>query len=636
MEKLGINYSKEKTSFKVLAPTVEDIKLLIYEGSEEISRDEYNMKKRDDGVYSVTLEGDLKDKYYTYLVNNRDEVTDPYSYATSLNGIRSCILDLNETDPKGWEEHFIPFREELCKSVIYEVHIKDFTIDPSSNVEHRGKYLGFCEEGTDYNGLSTGIDHLKELGITHVHLMPVYDYLTVKEEKEYFHHDKNYNWGYDPEHYNIPEGSYSIRPEDPNMRIKELKTMIMKLHEAGISVVMDVVYNHTFRSKNSNFNVLYPNYFYRRLNDNTFSDGSHCGNELATEKEMVGKFIKDSLKYWLEEYKVDGFRFDLMALMDIDTTLEIIKELKDIKKDILIYGEPWTAGSTILSDSMTTSKGTQTDKGFAFFNDEFRNAIKGDNDGYIKGFAQGNIDGKKGVETGIVGSIFYDAAHIGFTASPCETINYVNSHDNLILQDKMIKLFPKSTNTELIQYNKFVMSILFTAQGITFIHAGNEFLRSKKMISNSYKGSTSANAIDWSLKEKNIEMFNYMKDLIELKTNYPQFNLFTTEDIRSKIKFLDTRLDENLITYTLEIDKPDKYLLVIHNGNVTDKIILRSNIKEHLKYHYHDEPIDMKIKEIFNIDGLVRDEVKIVDSYGIKTRGLSTSICEIEPIQSKF
>lgn len=631
MKRLGIDYSKEKTSFKVLAPTLKNIKLLIYEDPQEISRDEYDMERDEEGVYHVTVEGDLKDKFYTYLVDNRDEVTDPYSYATSLNGIRSCILDLNETNPKGWEDHSIPFREDLCKSIIYEVHVKDFTIDPSSNVKHKGKYLGFCEEGTDYNGLSTGIDHLKELGITHVHLMPVYDYLTVKEEKEYFYDEKNYNWGYDPEHYNVPEGSYSISPEDPKARIKELKTMIMKLHEAGISVVMDVVYNHTFRRENSNFNVLYPNYFYRKLKDNNFSDGSNCGNELATEKEMVGKFIKDSLVYWLKEYKVDGFRFDLMALMDINTTLEIVKELKEIKKDILIYGEPWTAGRTTLSDSITTSKGKQINKGFAFFNDEFRDAIKGDNDGYKKGFAQGNIDGKNGVETGIVGSIYYDGAHVGFTVSPDETINYVNSHDNLILQDKLTKLFPNSTNEEITHYNKFVMSILFTAQGITFIHAGNEFLRSKKMIDNSYKSPISINGIDWSLKEKNIEFFNYIKDLIKLKKNYPQFNLSSTEEIRNKIKFLDTRLDENLIIYTLETDKLGKYLLVIHNGNLKNSLILTSNIKKHLKYYYK-EFIDIKLENIFNINGLVKDEVEKLDPHGIKIMGLSTSIWEIELI----
>lgn len=632
MKKLGIDYSKEKTCFRVLAPTVENVKLLIYKGPEDISRQAYDMARDSDGVYSIDIDGDLDGKFYTYLVNDRDEVTDPYSYAVSLNGIRSSIVDLNDTNPSGWEDHKIPFRERLCNSIIYEVHIKDFTVDITSGVDHRGKYLGFCQEGSTYKGLSTGIDHLKELGISHVQLMPIYDYLTVKEEAEYFYQEKNYNWGYDPEHYNAPEGSYSLKAQDPKMRIRELKTMIMKLHQAGISVIMDVVYNHTFRSETSNFNVLYPNYFYRRLEDGSFSDGSSCGNEIATENEMVGRFIKDSLIYWLQEYKIDGFRFDLMGLMDIDTSLDIVSDLKEIKEDILIYGEPWTAGETSLSDSKTTSKGSQGNKGFAFFNDEFRNAIKGDNDGYTRGFAQGNIEGKEGTETGIVGSIYYDDAHIGFASSPEETINYVNSHDNLILQDKLIRLFPNSKHNELKEYNKFVMSILFTAQGLTFIHAGNEFLRSKNMDSNSYNSTISVNAIDWSLKEKNIDFFNYVKDLIELKKTYPEFNISLADKIREKIKFLDTRLDENLITYTLEIDKCSKYLLIIHNGNLRDKLILTSNIKKHIEYHYCKQARELKLKEIFGMNGWSMGSIKSWDPYGIKVKSLSSLIFEINII----
>lgn len=629
MKKLGIDYSKERTLFRVLAPTVDDIKLVIYQGPEEISRDMYNMERDADGVYQAEIQGDLNGKFYTYLVEGRDEVTDPYSYAVSLNGIRSSILDLEETDPEGFRYHKIPFRENLCKSIIYEVHIKDFTIHPSSGVAHRGKYVGFGEEGTEYNGLSTGIDHLKELGITHVHLMPVYDYLSVKEEKEYFYHEKNYNWGYDPEHYNIPEGSYSIKPEDPKMRIRELKSLIMKLHQAGISVVVDVVYNHTYRCEASNFNVLYPNYFYRRLNSGKFSDGSNCGNEIATEKEMVRKFIIESLVYWVKEYKVDGFRFDLMALIDIDTVEEIVTELKEIKSDILIYGEPWTGGPTPLPHNKTTSKGKQGDKGFAFFNDVFRDAIKGDNEGYKKGFAQGNIKGKKGTEIGIVGSIYYDDDHIGFASSPSETINYVNSHDNLILQDKLLKLYPDYTNEDFIRHTKFIMTILFTSQGIPFIHAGNEFLRSKDMVANSFKSPVSVNAIDWTLKEKNIELFNFMKDLIELKKKYPEFSICSADKIKEKIEFLDTKLDENFIAYTLEIEKCKRYFLIIHNGNLKDNLLLTSNIQKHIKYHYCIDSVELKLNKIFGLEGLVEGEVKRWDPYGIKTLSLSSSVWEI-------
>ncbi len=561
--KLGMDYSKEKTKFRVWAPDKSRIDLLLYEKSQSIIRKVYPMEKKEDGTHYVEIHGDIKDKFYTYLVEEKDEITDPYSIAVSLNSIRSAVVDLNDTNPKGWDTHKIPPTNNLCESIIYETHVKDFTIDKSSGVKYKGKYLGFVEEGTRYNGHSTGLDHLIDLGITHVHLMPINDFLTVREEVECFYNKDNYNWGYDPEHYNAVEGSYSLNPEDPKARIIELKTLIMKLHENGIRVILDVVYNHTYRSKYSNFNILNPGYYYRILKDGEFSNGSGCGNELATERPMVRKFIKDSLKYWLEEYKVDGFRFDLMGLMDIETTEEIVKELKTLKEDILIYGEPWTGGDSILSDSETTSKGTQGGKGFALFNDDFRDAIKGDNDGYKKGFSQGNIDGKAGTETGIAGSIYYDDSHIGFTSSPSETINYVNSHDNLILQDKLIKVFPKSSTDEIIKYNKFVMSILFTSQGIPFIHAGNEFLRSKQMVKNSYKSDVSINGIDWSLKEKNIDFYKYMKELIQIKKYYKEFTMTNRDEIIKNIKFFDTKLDENLIAYTIKRRKPEKYLLVI-------------------------------------------------------------------------
>ena len=634
MKELGMSYSKDMTKFSVLAPTVDSVELIIYKGYQNLGREIYTMEKDADGIYRTELKGDLKGKYYTYLVNGKDELTDPYSYAVSLNGIRSSIVDLSETNPEGWEDHKIPSHENPCASIIYEVHVKDFTVHNTSGAAYKGKYLGFAEEGTDYNGIATGIDHLKELGVTHVQIMPVNDFLTVRENKEYFYDESNYNWGYDPEHYNAPEGSYSLKPEEPGKRIKELKTMIMNLHEAGIGVILDVVYNHTFRTEKSNFNVLYPDYYYRKLKNDKFSDGSCCGNELATENKMVAKFIKDSLVYWMEEYKVDGFRFDLMALMDIDTSLDIVEHLKEIKEDVLLYGEPWTGGDTVLSDTMTTTKGKQANKGFAFFNDDFRDSIKGDNSGYKKGFSQGNIKGKIGVERGIAGSIYYDDAHIGFAACPCETVNYVNSHDNLILQDKLVKLYPNSTKGELIKQNKFIMSILLSSQGISFIHAGNEFMRSKNMDANSYRSPLSVNAIDWSLKEKNKDLYLYMKDLIELKKTYPEFSICDADQIRNRIKFFDTKLDENLIAYTIERQENKEYFLVIHNGNLNDKLILSSNMKNHIKYHYSINPIDIKLDKVLGIDGFVKGEVKRLSPHGIMTEKLSTAIWNIKIMEA--
>lgn len=629
INKLGINYSNQRTEFRVLAPTVSDVKLLIYDNPLEVFRKEYSMERDDEGVYFKQLEGDLKGKYYTFLVENKDEVTDPYSYATSLNGIKSAIIDLDDTNPIGWHDHNIPFRENLCNSIIYEVQIKDFTVDKTAGVEFGGKYLGFCEEGSNYNGISTGIDHLKELGITHVHLMPVYDFLTVKEESEYFYYDDNYNWGYDPEHYNVPEGSYSLKPEVPTERIKELKTLIMKLHEAGMSVVLDVVYNHTYRSYDSNFNVLYPSYYYRMLEDGTFSDGSGCGNELATEKPMVKKFIKDSLMYWLKEFKVDGFRFDLMGLMDVETVSEVVEELKAEKEDVLIFGEPWTGGSTVLPYSQLSLIGTQYKKGFAFFNESFRDAIKGNNEGVGTGFVQGNLNAKHDTEVGLMGSIAYDDDHIGFAASANETINYVNSHDNLILYDKLLKSLPNASKEDLIRYNKFAMSLILLSQGIPFLHAGNEFLRSKDMHMNSYKSPVSLNAIDWSLKEKNIKTFNFVKDLIHLRKSYPQFSLGQPDLIREKIRLYDTNSQENLISYTVEIEKAKKYFILIFNGNSEEKLIFSANIKKHLSNQLKKEVSDITLRKVFGMNGYITKETTRWSSYGIITRASSTAIWEI-------
>lgn len=629
IKKLGINYSNNSTEFRVLAPTVSDVKLLIYENSLDVFREEYEMERNSEGIYSKTIAGDLKGKFYTYLVDEKNEVTDPYSLATSLNGVKSAIIDLKETNPKGWEDHKIPYRENLCSSIVYEVQVKDFTVDKTSGVKYAGKYLGFCEANTHYKGLSTGIDHLKDLGITHVHLMPIFDFLTVKEEAEYFYFDDNYNWGYDPEHYNVPEGSYSLNPNDPGFRIKELKTLIMKLHEAEISVVLDVVYNHTYRSETSNFNVLYPNYYYRMLDDTTFSDGSGCGNEIASEKPYVKAFIKDSLKYWLNEFKVDGFRFDLMGLMDVDTVLEVVNELKAEKKDILIFGEPWTAGPTNLPYSKLSLVGTQYKKDFAFFNEAFRDAIKGNNEGISTGFVQGNIAAKNATEIGLMGSIAYDDDHIGFAANANETINYANSHDNLILYDKLVKSLPHASREELIRYNKFAMSIVLLAQGIPFIHAGNEFLRSKNMNTNSYNSPTSINAIDWSLKEKNLQTFNYVKDLIDFRKSYPQFNLCNAETIRDKVRFLDTNTQENLIAYTVELKKEHKYFILIFNGNSEEKLMFSASIKKHLSNQIKKEVMDISLKKVFGMNGYIKKETTRWSRYGIITRGTSTAVWEI-------
>ena len=628
-QKLGYSYSNEKTVFKLWAPIRDNISLLLYENGETIKRDSYIMTKDGDGVHNLTINKDLKGYYYTYLIEDELEVTDPYSISSSLNSNRSAIINIKDTDPEGWEYHQIPINNNNTQAIIYEVHVKDFTFHVSSGVENKGKFLGMIEEKTEFKGLSTGISHLKDLGITHVHLLPIYDYLTVREDREYFHVDENYNWGYDPELYNVVEGSYSTKPEEPKNRIKELKEMIMAFHKEGIKVIIDVVYNHTYRSKDSNFNIIMPGYYHRFYNG-IFSDGAGCGNEIASENNMVRKFILDSVLYWVDEFKIDGLRFDLMALTDLDTMGEVVSSLREKRPDILIYGEPWTGGTSTLPHYRMTMKGTQSKLGVAFFNDTFRDAIKGDNNGNLPGFSQGNMDFKMETKTGIAGSIYYNNSHIGFTESPIETINYINAHDDLIIYDKMKITFPHLDEEEIIRLNKFAFSILFTAQGIPFFHAGNEFLRTKYMISNTYNQPISINNIDWSLKEENLNYYNYFKDLIKLRKQYNVFTLGDADSVRERLKFLENQTLGVSIVYTLCIDI-DKFLLVVHNANDNSTFISTTILLEHLNKSYNVKKSKIIIQPVLDINGLISENDRVMDyhPYGIEVDYKSTAVYEL-------
>ena len=622
-------YSRDRTIFRIWSPIRSNIKLILYPHANSKEKYIYNMIKAEDGVHEVTVSGDLKGFFYTYLIDEIREVTDPYSVSSSLNSEKSAIIDLKDTNPSGWDTHTIPYHKRNCDAIIYEVHIKDFTIDQTSGVKNRGKYLGFVEENTVYKNISTGFSHLKELGVTHIHIMPVFDFISVDEDESKFLNSDNYNWGYDPELYNTPEGSYSMNPKDPISRIKDLKTMIMELHNQGFKVILDVVYNHTFKSYDSNFNIIMPGYYYRQGEDKTFSNGSGVGNEIASERPMVRKFIIDSLMYWLDEYKVDGFRFDLMALTDINTVEEAIRQMRGIRPDVFVYGEPWGGWTSALPDNKKTTKGTQGNISFGLFNDNFRNALKGDNDGNSKGYAQGNLDLKGEVETGIAGSIYYDDGHIGFASHPRETINYVNSHDNLIITDKIRKIYPNIDDKDMIKLNKFVFSILLTSQGIPFMVAGNEFLRTKKMVHNSYNSDLSINAIDWSMKIKNMSFFNYIRDLISLRNQYKSFRMTGVEIIKERLKFMKNGKVDMFIAYTLEVDKSEKYLLVIHNPNPHSCFITTASVKDHINKSYQASFKQLSINTIFDEYGLVRNKKKNGTAYGVEAEGFSTVVYEL-------
>ncbi|SHE28939.1 type I pullulanase [Alkalibacter saccharofermentans] len=632
-KKLGYSLEGEDIIFRVWAPGRETVTLALYDDPLDIRRTLHYMIPDEDKVFEITLAKDEVTPYYTYILDHEFEVTDPYSTAVSLNSLRSAIVDMENLKPPGWEEHKLPGAIAETDAIIYEMHIKDFTGHKNSGAINKGKYLGVIEPGTTHLGFATGLDHLKELGITHVHLMPVYDFLTVDENPDRFNDDSNYNWGYDPEHYNVPEGSYSTDPSDPGCRIYELRQMIQKLHEEGFKVIVDVVYNHTYRGRNSNFNLLAPEYYYRTRTDGSYSDGSGCGNELATERPMVRKFILDSLMYWVNEFKIDGFRFDLMALIDIETVRKAVNILRLANESIFIYGEPWTAGMTTLSDKLTTTKGKQQGLSFAFLNDNFRNAIKGDSNGEGRGFVHGNCDMKRETEIGLAGSIFYDKGRIGFGIAPNETINYINSHDNLIIYDKMKKIFSQSDESFIVRLNKLAFGILFVSQGIPFIHSGNEFLRSKNMLDNTYNSSFNVNALNWSLKSRNNGFYNFFKDLIQLRKKHPEFRLKTGDKIRESLKFFDVEREGcNCIGYTIKLDNKNveegKYTLVAINGHHESCLITLSMVRNHIEKQYGLTEDHLCIIEILNMDGLVtsKNSRGELDPHGVEIPGYSIMV----------
>lgn len=622
--KMGLDYSKEASTFRVFS-SHKDLSLRLYDDSKTIYYIEYKMIKTDENIFEVKIEGDLNGKFYTYSINNKQEVTDPYSISSSINSKRSAIIDLKITDPDGFREHDRP-KTKKSESIIYELHVRDFTFNKNSDVKNRGKFLGVVEENRKCQDEKTSLDHLKELGITHVHFMPIYDFLTVDENSDVFFEDENYNWGYDPELYNVPEGSYSVDPADPFSRVLEMKKMIMKLHENGIKVVVDVVYNHIYRGDMSNFEMLYPNYYLRRFKDGSLTNGSGVGNDFDSKKPLYRKFLKDSIEYFINEYKIDGFRFDLLALFDKETTYQLVSFVKSIDPEILIYGEPWAGGSTTLKSSEMTLKGTQKGKGFSCFNDDFRNAIKGFNNDYSLGFAMGDYNLKIATEIGITGSIDYDWLHKGFCKYPSESINYANSHDDLILWDKIDKSLKNTSSKEKKDVYKLANSILFTSFGIPFIHSGNEFLRSKNGVSNTYNGPTSLAMIDWDEKSKNKDIFLFFKDLIELRKKLRFFSIDDDKYIRKNLFFFDFSF---YATIGYGIYYSDNLYLFFHNAERskvsidTVEILELFNKKLNKNFKLHN----LMFEKIFNKNGLYLDEARVLEKIEIDE--ISTEVYKI-------
>ena len=585
---LGLQYHSDESIFKVWAPTADAMRIQFYSealGGEAIRQE--LMQKKEKGVWEIRFLEDLKGLYYTFQIQQGeqwlDEVPDPYAKAVGTNGKRAQVIDFKETNPSGWENDQRPALAGYQDIIIYELHVRDLSTHESSGIQQKGKFLGLAESETlSPDGLATGIDHLKELGITHLHLLPSYDYLSIDESKL---EENKFNWGYDPQNYNVPEGSYSTNPADGKARILEFKQAIKALHDAGIRVIMDVVYNHTGATEASNFNQLVPDYYYRQDSTGGFSNASACGNETASDRPMMRKFIVESVKYWATEYHIDGFRFDLMGIHDMETMNAVSRALRAIDPSIFVYGEGWTAGASPLADERKALKAsTHLMDHVAAFSDDIRDGLKGHVFTFdAKGFVSGQAGLDESVKFGILAStqhpqVNYEAVNYSnapWAKSPLQTITYVSCHDNHTLWDRLTLSCPDASEEEKKEMQKLAGAVVLTSQGISFLHAGVELCRTKQGHENSFESPDSINQIDWSWKAKNKDVFEYFKGLIQLRKNHPAFRMTTTDLLNRHLKFLDVP-DSNLIAYTLsEYANGDvwKTILVVFNGNRTAKTL---------------------------------------------------------------
>lgn len=558
---LGCRPSTGTTIFRVWAPTASLVDVNIFRRMDAEQPDDVLPLAADrNGTWTLALPEDLSGCHYTYNVTTAgdlQEVCDPNAVGVSINGKRALATRPQDANPPGWESigHLTP--EHPTDAVLYEVHIRDFTIHPDSGILRKGLFLGLAETGTHTpDGTKTGLAHLVELGVTHVHLMPIFDFFTIDESRL---HEGRFNWGYDPHLYNVPDGSYTTDPDDGLDRIRQLKKMILALKSNGIGVVMDVVYNHTYRSIDSEFNKLVPGYFYRTDAQGRFSNGSGCGNETASERIMVRKAITDSVLYWAREYKVDGFRFDLMGLHDIETMNGIRRSLDSYHPGLLMYGEGWTGGESPLEKGRAALKANASRLlQIGFFNDNARDAIKGDS--FLDtsgGFINGQPQLREGVKFGIVGAVQHSQVDcmraIGsgsaWAGYPWHCVNYTASHDNLTLYDKLAATRSAATDNDAMRRTNLAGAIILTSQGIPFMLSGTEFMRSKQGVHNSYNAPDSVNQVDWNRKSMYRACFSYHQGLIRLRKAHPAFRLVSSEEVRRNLTFLHTPM--HVIAYIL-------------------------------------------------------------------------------------
>ena len=596
---LGAVWTKEKTTFKVWAPTADKVEVCLYE-SGEVKEEAANqqestiktlpMTKGEKGVWSAEEAGDLNGTYYTYKVTvdgKTVEACDPYARTTGVNGNRAMVIDLASTNPEGWADDIGPNQGmSYTDSVIYELHVRDFSIDENSGISaaNKGKFLGLTEKGTtNKNGQPTGLDYLTDLGITHIHLLPSYDYATVDETKL---DTPQYNWGYDPKNYNVPEGSYSTDPYNGSVRVAEMKQMVKTLHDNNINVIMDVVYNHVYNADEFCFNQLVPKYFSRTNADGSYSGGSGCGNDTASERSMVKKYIVDSVNYWADEYHIDGFRFDLVGLLDTETINEVVNTVHQKHPDVVFYGEGWTMTTAVTKDgyTMATQANSTKTPGFAYFSDTIRDAIKGDN---FQAANTGFVSGKTGIEETIAACFM---AATAWCKSPTQTVNYASCHDNYTLWDKLQesrKDLLTANKADLVKMNNLAAAIYMMSEGIPLIHAGEEILRTKvdedgELIHNSYNSSDFVNSIKWADLDKAEyrAVRDYYKGLIAFRKNHAALRLTTAADVSANVKY--HWITNEVLMFVINGKESiqgevSDGIIVIFNANTTSKTVDLTN-----------------------------------------------------------
>lgn len=559
---LGVSFNENSIVCKIWAPIATAVKIRLTNPS-NFEVKEYPLTRENKGVWTINLEGRFENFYYTYLVCVNliwRELVDPYAKAVSVNGEFGVIIDLTKTKV---EKIKVPPLTQATDAIIYELHIRDFTIHPNSGIKRKGKYLGLAENDTKTkNGYTTGLTYLRELGVTHVELLPINDFAGVDEEQP----NHSYNWGYNPLHYNAPEGSYALNPYDPYSRIIELKQMIQAFHRHGLKVIMDVVYNHVFIRESSHFEKLVPGYFFRHDQYGIPSNGSGVGNDIASERKMVRKFIVDSIRFWLEEYDVDGFRFDLMGLLDIETMNEVRKVTSSRKKDAIILGEGWDMSTPLPYDRKAIIANSVKMMDIAFFNDHFRDTVKGSTFDLVeKGFSLGNVHKKSQMVESITGSISFNSQHRGLFQHPVQSINYVESHDNHTFWDKMTFCLDEEDEDTKRKRQRLATSIVLLSQGIPFLHSGQEFFRTKKGEGNSYNLPDCINQIDWSSREQFDEEIDYVKKLIQLRKLHGAFRFAKAELVKKHCTFLET--NEGIMAYQLHNVLqfgPWSHLIIVH------------------------------------------------------------------------